>query len=416
MKLFVPALWTILAMASLLLTTRFSHAFHIKRVGRPAVSALYLRPFSASREKVRVDDKAGFLALLNDLRSILLSPEMATTSIKRSIQVSKAVANVAQAFLLDRRQFLTPTGAISPPKTLRKVFEELGATYIKLGQFIASSPTVFPPDYVEEFQACLDRTPTVPFSVIKKVIEDDLRRPVKTLFRSLDPIPLASASIAQVHRAVLGDGTAVVVKVRKPGVDSTLKVDLAFLLVASKLIEFIAPGVSSLSLANIVSDIRNSMLDELDFRKEAQNILNFREFLAANQIDDATAPKPFLAYSGSRVLTMEYLEGVPLVDLDRIKGIVDDPPSVLLSALRTWAATVASNDQFHADLHAGNLLVLSDGRIGFIDFGVVGKISESFRAAARNLFNALVEVCHVREVGLFIGSDCTVCHRTIMWV
>eukprot|EP01033_Poteriospumella_lacustris_P000571 gene572-391_t len=133
------------------------------------------------------------------------------------------------------------------------------------------------------------------------------------------------------------------------------------------------------------------MLDELDFRKEAQNILSFREFLAANQINDATAPKPYLAYSGSRVLTMEYLEGVPLVDLDRIKGIVSDPPSVLLSALRTWAATVASHDQFHADLHAGNLLVLSDGRIGFIDFGVVGKISESFRSAAKNLFNAVVE-------------------------
>lgn len=393
MKLFFPAVWTIFNMILLSQTTRFSHGFLVNRVGRPTVSVLHLRPFSASREKVRVDNKAGFFSLLNDLRSILLSPEMATTGFKRSLQVSKAVANVAQAFILDRRQFLTPSGAISPPRTLRKIFEELGATYIKLGQFIASSPTVFPPDYVEEFQACLDRTPTVPFQTIKKVIEDDLRRPVNALFRSLDPIPLASASIAQVHRAVLGDGTQVVVKVRKPGVDSTLKVDLAFLLVASKLIEFITPGISSLSLANIVSDIRDSMLDELDFRKEAQNILSFREFLAANQINDATAPKPYLAYSGSRVLTMEYLEGVPLVDLDRIKGIVSDPPSVLLSALRTWAATVASHDQFHADLHAGNLLVLSDGRIGFIDFGVVGKISESFRSAAKNLFNALVEVC-----------------------
>lgn len=295
-----------------------------------------------------------------------------------------------QDYLQNKDQLMDSNGMISVLKTLRKVFEQLGATYIKLGQFIASSPTVFPAEYVEEFQACLDKTPTVPYYVIRKIIQDDLKRPLQNIFASIDPSPLASASIAQVHRATLKDGTEVVIKVRKPGVDSTLQADLAFLLVASKLIEFINPGISSLSLANIVSDIRESMLDELDFRKEAQNLINFRDFLWKNNVVDATAPEPFLEFSRERVLTMEFFRGVPLVDLEGVKSFANEPQLTLMNALRTWAMTVATNDLFHADLHAGNLLGLRDGRVGFIDFGIVGKISDSFRTAVSNLFTASV--------------------------
>ena len=250
------------------------------------------------------------------------------------------------------------------------VFEEFGATYIKLGQFIASSPTLFPAEFVTEFQTCLDNSPTVSYSVIRQIIQDDLQRPISAVFSRVDPVPLASASIAQVHRATLLDGTEVVVKVRKPGVDSTLQADLSFLLISTKIIEFINPALSSLSLSNIVTDIRDSMLDELDFRKEIENIINFRDFLKNNNIMDATAPIPYPAASSKRVLTMEYLDGVPLADLEGIRKFTASPEATLVSALRTWALSVAVNDKFHADVHAGNLLVLEDGRIGFIDFGI----------------------------------------------
>jgi predicted unusual protein kinase regulating ubiquinone biosynthesis (AarF/ABC1/UbiB family) len=328
---------------------------------------------STTASKVTTDSQNSerFQSLLNDLRQILDTPNLATISFTRSLQGAKGLTTVAKDYVRNKDAFLDSKGVLSPPKTLRKLFEQLGATYIKLGQFIASSPTIFPAEYVEEFQACLDKTPSISYQQIRKIIQDDLQRPILSVFASIDPIPIATASIAQVHRGQLLDGTEVAIKVRKPGVDATLQADLMFLVIASKLIEFINPSISSFSLANILTDLRDSMLDELDFRKEAQHLLNFRSFLEQQQIVEAVAPKPYLQYSNERVLTMEYLHGIPLVDVEKLRNFTTNSPELtLLSALRTWATTVALNDQFHADLHAGNLLVLSDGRIGFIDFGI----------------------------------------------
>jgi aarF domain-containing kinase len=139
-----------------------------------------------------------------------------------------------------------------------------------------------------------------------------------------------------------------VIKVRKPGVDSTLKADLSFLLIASKVVEFINPALSSLSVSSIMADIRDSMIDELDFRKEIENLDNFRSFLTKYGIEDAVAPKPYPAASNVRVLTMQFLKGVPLVDLEGIKKYSNSPENTLVSALRTWALTVSMNDKFHA--------------------------------------------------------------------
>jgi aarF domain-containing kinase len=146
--------------------------------------------------------------------------------------------------------------------------------------------------------------------------------------------------------------------------------------VATKILEYINPSLSRLSLSAIVGDIRSSMLEELDFTLEAKNLVGFRNFLAAKGIVDATAPMPYPSASGKRVLTMEYLHGVPLVDLEGIRKYSRNPEATLIAALGTWASSVVENDFFHADVHAGNLLVLEDGRVGFIDFGIVGRISD----------------------------------------
>lgn len=289
---------------------------------------------------------------------------------QRTVQASGAVAKLLREYASDAPSFQDKNGRLSVPRVLRKLFEELGATYVKLGQFIASSPTLFPKDYVLEFQSCLDNTPTVPYSKIRSIIQDDLKKPISSVYAYIDPMPLASASIAQVHRARLLDGTDVVVKVRKPGIQEILSADLGFIYVASKLIEFINPSLTRVSLSDIVGDIRSSMLDELDFNKELKNLNSFREFLKSKNILDATAPKPFPEASSTRVLTMEYLKGVPLADLEGIKKYSDNPEVTLVVALRTWALSVVEHKFFHADVHAGNLLVLEDGRIGFIDFGI----------------------------------------------
>ena len=255
------------------------------------------------------------------------------------------------------------------PRTLRKLFERLGATYIKLGQFIASSPTLFPGEYVLEFQKCLDQSPTVEFSTVRGVVEEELGRPIEEVFSSFDRTPLASASVAQVHAAVLrSSGAPVVVKVQKPGVEDTLKADLGFLAVASKVLEFLAPSLGRLSVANVAADLRVSMLGELDFTEEARNLEAFRLFLESQGLDEiARAPRPYPQFSGRRALTMERLFGTALVDLEGIKAYTSNPEQTLVNALNTWALSVVACDFFHADVHAGNLMVCEDGRVGFIE-------------------------------------------------
>ncbi|MDR9426223.1 MAG: AarF/UbiB family protein, partial [Marinobacter sp.] len=198
------------------------------------------------------------------------------------------------------------------PRLLRQTFERLGATYIKLGQFIASSPTFFPKAYVEEFQHCLDRTPALPFKVIHKIIADELGRPVEEVFSHIDPVALASASIAQVHSARLLNGEEVVIKVQKPEVETILSTDLNFLYISARVIDTLAPKLSWASLSGIVSEIQQSMMEECDFIKEAQNLKTFRRFLDNAHNQDVTVPEVYEQYSSRRVLTMEQFHGVPL--------------------------------------------------------------------------------------------------------
>lgn len=293
-------------------------------------------------------------------------------SLKSAARIGEAtgvVAGTGVSWLLGRRP--------PAPALLRQTFERLGATYIKLGQFIASSPSIFPRDYVEEFQLCLDRTPPVAWQVMRKRLREELGEDPSRLFAWVDPEPLASASIAQVHAARLPNGEEVVLKIQKPGVERIVATDLGMLALAARLTELLNPAASHASVAAIVDEIRTSMLEECDFRKEADNLRDFRDFLERTNNDEAVAPKVYPEYSTRRVLTMERLHGSPLTDLDALRRMTPDPEGALLTALNTWFASLMDCRQFHADLHAGNLLVLEDGRVGFIDFGIVGRIRES---------------------------------------
>jgi len=307
--------------------------------------------------------------ILADISNVILSTGISPV-LSRTVQAGNSVSNLIREYIRSPENFQDKNGNVVPPRVLRKLFEGLGATYIKLGQFIASSPTMFPPDYVLEFQSCLDNTPAIPFSKIRTIIQEDLKKPIPSLFSYIDPEPLATASIAQVHRARLLNGTEVVIKVRKPGVEEVLKADLSFIYIASRLLEIINPELTRINLSNIVGDLRLSMLSELDFNQEASNLISFRKFLADNNVFDATAPLPYPEATSKRVLTMEFLRGVPLADLEGIRSYTSNPEGTLITALKTWALSVSQHSFFHADVHAGNLLVLEDGRVGFIDFGI----------------------------------------------
>ncbi|CAE7200795.1 unnamed protein product [Symbiodinium natans] len=271
-------------------------------------------------------------------------------------------------------------------RLLRRLFQRLGSTYVKLGQFIASSPTLFPAAYVREFQRCLDRTEPTSFAAIRRTVEADLGRPLGEVFLSFEEEPLASASVAQVHSAVLQTGEQVAVKVQKPGVEKVLQADLGFLFLAARTLEFLSPDLARTSVVDILSEIRTSMLDELDFTKERDNVETFRQFLRRNGLERiATAPRTFPEASGKKVLTMELFAGVPLTDLEGIRQYSRNPEQTLINALNVWSLSVRACEIFHADVHAGNLLVLQDGRVAFIDFGIVGRIPPKIWSAVEGL-------------------------------
>ncbi|WP_212511182.1 ABC1 kinase family protein [Acinetobacter seifertii] len=278
----------------------------------------------------------------------------------------------------------------SNAKLMRETFESLGSTYIKLGQFIASTPSLFPREYVEEFQGCLDQTPTLPFSYIQDVLASEFEgRDLNQIFSYIDEKPLASASIAQVHAAKLTTGEDVVIKVQKPGVETILYTDLNVVHWAAKLLERAVPKIKFAALSDIVDEIKTRMVREVDFIEEAQNLDDFVEYLNISQNHAATAPKVYHQFSTRRVLTMQRLYGVSLTDFSVVKQYAKDPSQVLITAMNTWFGSLMLCKSFHADLHAGNLMLLEDGRIGFIDFGIVGQLKPEVWTACIAFMDAL---------------------------
>ncbi|WP_416396587.1 ABC1 kinase family protein [Allohahella sp. A8] len=277
-----------------------------------------------------------------------------------------------------------------PPRLLRQTFERLGSTYIKLGQFIASSPTFFPPAYVEEFQFCLDQTRPLPFTVIQRILDEQFGDRLSEVFAHVDHVPLASASIAQVHAAKLVNGDDVVIKVQKPGVRNILVTDLNFLYAGARILELLAPKLSWTSLSGIVEEIQKTMVEECDFYKEGKNLDEFRAFLNATGNTDVVVPKHYEHASTMKVLTMERFYGVPLTDLETIRTYCSDPERTLITAMNAWFSSLTQCDFFHADVHAGNLMVLRDGRIGFIDFGIVGRIPKGAWKAISDFITAIM--------------------------
>lgn len=278
----------------------------------------------------------------------------------------------------------------SNAKLMRETFESLGSTYIKLGQFIASTPSLFPREYVEEFQGCLDQTPTLPFSYIQGVLASEFEgRDLSQIFSYIDETPLASASIAQVHAAKLTTGEDVVIKVQKPGVETILYTDLNVVHWAAKLLERAVPKIKFAALSDIVDEIKTRMVREVDFIEEAQNLDDFVEYLNISQNQAVTAPKVYHQFSTRRVLTMQRLYGVPLTDFSVVKQYAKDPSQVLITAMNTWFGSLMLCKSFHADLHAGNLMLLEDGRVGFIDFGIVGQLKPEVWTACIAFMDAL---------------------------
>lgn len=313
-----------------------------------------------------------------------------TPALSLGINGAKRISQTA--FVLGRTGFDWVAGpGLSTPAIARKAFERMGATYIKLGQLIASSPSLFPEPYVREFQKCLDRTDPVPFADMDKILAKELGPDyIPAVFSHIDPEPLASASIAQVYAARLATGEDVVIKIQRPGVQDVLITDLNFLYYGACILERLVPRLRHASFAGILSEIRRTVLEECDFNKEAEHIEIFKEFLNAGGHRMAVAPRVYHQASSRQVLTMERLYGIQMTNRKSFLQSTDQPRKILSAAFNTWLQSISECEIFHADLHAGNLMILNDGRVGFIDFGIVGRISDKTQKAVNSLIMAMM--------------------------
>ncbi len=275
-------------------------------------------------------------------------------------------------------------GQVVRPASLALVeaFEQLGPTYVKLGQLIASSPGLFPEPLADACRRTLDEVAPERARTIARVIERDLGASPRTLFRRFDPEPLSSASIAQVHAVTLPDGREAVVKVRRPGLRRRMNSDLRILYQVARRVA----GNRYVRMANpvaVIEDLHRVTNEELDLRHEAERQQRFRATLHAfGDNEEVTAPEVIPEFSGRRVICMERLHGTPV---DRFTGDPALGERLLRAAVKAWLEAVCVHGPFHGDLHAGNLWILDDGRIAFLDFGITGDLGDEWRAAFRGL-------------------------------
>jgi len=266
-------------------------------------------------------------------------------------------------------------------------FEELGPAFVKFGQLLATRPDVIPEDVVEEFKKLHDQVSPLPFGTVQSVLERQFGADIATVFSEINPVPLAAASIAQVHKAVLHDGTPVVVKVQRPGIAQIIKDDINVLFFLAELLQKYVPESRVYNPMAAVDEFFRTLELETNFIVEANNIRRFQE----NFKHQATIkiPHVYLEYSGREVLVLEALQGIPLSRKHSLEQEGIDRQAVMRAGIRAYFKMVFQDGIFHADLHAGNLFIMPDNSIGLIDFGIVGRLNRRVRDSIANMFVAL---------------------------
>ncbi len=281
-----------------------------------------------------------------------------------------------------RQKFATPEASRADvSRRLRTAAEHLGPTYIKLGQIISSGEGLFPKELVTEFKLCRDQVPAEPFETVRVVVESDLGARLEDVFASFDTTPLAAASIAQVHAATLITGEEVVVKVQRDAVARLVHKDLR---VMSWLAPFLVGRIPIASLANppaLVELFAETIVEELDFRMEAANMVDIAAMLHELGQTGYVVPRPHPTLVTRRVLVMERLRGFNFDDVAGMRDAGIDTEAVVRTAMISLMEGAMVKGVFHGDLHGGNLFVMTDGRTALLDFGIVGRLSEPRRLA-----------------------------------
>lgn len=297
---------------------------------------------------------------------------------------------------------------LEPAVRIRMALEELGPTFIKFGQLMATRVDMFPPSWVAEFEKLHQRVPPSDYALIHAELTRALGKPPEEAFAQFEAEPMAAASIAQVHRAVLHDGAEVVVKVRRPGIEAKIEADLRIIEHFAKLVESEMPDLRRYQPVRMVGEFRRSIIRELDLVREARNIDKFARNFA--QDENVHIPKVYWDYTSHSVNVQEEIRGIKGVNRDMLREAGLDPIVLGSRGSDVVLKMVLLDGYFHADPHPGNIIFLPGNRIGIIDFGMIGHLTERRRNEIVNLLHAIVfrDENGIREVLIDWAGDAEV--------
>ena len=270
---------------------------------------------------------------------------------------------------------------------MRRAFERLGPTFVKFGQLLSLRPDLVPKEYSEEFEKLQDHVPSFSYTQVKKIVETELGKKLGKLFKSFDQKPLACASIAQVHRAVLKSGRKVVVKVQRPNLKDIIDTDLDILFHLAQSLEKNFSGMKNYNPVDLVKEFALWTRKELNFEIEARNATILRERLKDNK--QVIIPKVYPAFSSKRILTMDFIDGVKINDFAALKRYHLNRKELVMTYFTSILEQALLHGLFHADPHPANIFVQKNGKIAYIDYGIVGELTSQDQKKVIRFINSI---------------------------
>src|SRR5436190_129263 len=275
-------------------------------------------------------------------------------------------------------------GGTARGRHLREMLDDLGPTFVKFGQLLSTRPDVVPPDISPELRRRRHDVSPFPYGDVERVVRAELGQPIERLFLEFDDRPLAAASIGQVHRAVLPNGRRVVVKVQRPNAPRQIESDIQLMIQAARLAKERVRALDFIDTRQIVDEFARSIRQELDYRSEARNAETFHRNFAGHP--HVVVPRVYWSYTRPRVLTLEYIEGTQLADLELDQWTLEARRRLAYVMTEAWMTMIFRHGFFHGDPHPANILVLSPERIGLVDFGLTGKLTDDDMSRLTRLF------------------------------
>lgn len=278
---------------------------------------------------------------------------------------------------------------LPPYERIRLALEELGPTFVKLGQLMSTRPDLVPPTLVEELEELQDKVSPVPFVEVKKVIRTELGQPLEKIFSKFEEIPIAAASLGQVHCACLRNGDTVAVKVQRPNISRIIEVDLEIMLYLANLIQKHIVEAEGYDPVGIVKEFAKNIAKELDYTLESSNIERFAKNF--KDVPLIYVPRVHHDYSTEKVLTMEYIDGIKISEVKKLEAAGYDCKLIATRGAKLILKQIFEHGFFHADPHPGNIFILPDNIVCFLDYGMMGRIDEEVKNGLASLMKAFID-------------------------